>query len=403
MKQRALWMGALALALAAPLAQGAGAGLTSDGVVLQPVQDMPAPAPAPDPAPIPDDPAIVVQVFQDNFSGPTFATYQAQGGATLTTSPGRLTVSVPPGDVNGGFTVGLPQGGTGVRCLKFDGFAIPDGTGVRSMVWNWIGVDDLTKAVFTVLSVSVDADDKANSVTIRHRKANGTTAVATVPNKKYSDIKSYKWDTRRNGTQVMLEVVFNDGGTYNSDWIDPAASTISGFQVTGDIGTYSFSSLTGMEYHVDSMPAAPATAPSFDSAALAGLGNYFLGQTDDSDLVAVGKVSRIVGPAAPLAGDPRPRLAVEYELQGTLRGSESHRLVTVLHALDRPSDAARFAPGKRWILYLQRAALQGGEQPGIYMDYGHPTGVVRFSARNLRAVAARIALFYTGGATDENR
>jgi hypothetical protein len=345
--------------------------------------------------PIPSQP-VSLQVFKDTFdSGSSYATYRALGGATLTQSGGQLKVANPAGSPAAGFSMTLPAGGIGVRCVEFDGFAIPTAPIGTYLDWTWYGFDDATGARVVVLQTHVE---KTGSFTVRHRKADGTLVVQKVPDKDWSDVKSHKWDTRRSGKQVMLEIQFKDGSKYNSAWLDPQASTISGFDVTGNLESYSLDTVAGEEFHTDTEPAVePVQVPVFAGGELAGLSHYFIGQTDDSDAVAVGRVvARASRLSAPLGGDPRPRLRVEYAPAGTLRGSLPRGRLVVYHAIDDLRAARRFQPGSRWVLYLQRGSRADGLPADWFWDYGHPTGVVPYSRQNLAAATARISIFYGG-------
>jgi hypothetical protein len=338
---------------------------------------------------------ISLGVFQDDFnSAPPFATYKAVGLASISISGGTLNVSNPTGDPASGFSITLPPGGTGVRCLAFSNFQIPEPALGTFLDWTWFAYDDTTGQQIVVLQTHIE---KTGSITIRHRKANGTLVEVKIPDKSFSDIKTKKWDTRRSGKQVQLEIEWKDGTKYNSKWMDPPASTIAGFTAVGNLQEYSVDQAAGMEFHTDVVVAQPVLVASFATPQLQRLSKYFIGQTDDSDVVVVGRVLRVAArSSAPLGDDPRPRLRVVYQPSKSLRGSLPAGNLVAFHALGSPADAARFRPGRRAILYLQRGEHPEGTPAGWFFDYGRHPGVVAYNAQNLRAVTDRIAKFFGG-------
>ena len=358
-------------------------GATLTVVAVAVAQSPPPPAP------------ISLAVFKDDFgSAPTYATYKAVGLASISTSGGILKVSNPTGDPASGFSITLPPGGTGVRCLAFSNFEIAEPALGTFLDWTWYAYDDVTRRQIVVLQTHIE---KTGSITIRHRKANGMLVEVKIPDKSFSDIKTKKWDTRRSGKEVQLEIEWKDGTKYNSKWMDPPASTIAGFTAVGNLREYSVDQAAGVEFHTDVVVAEPVSVASFATPQLQALSKYFIGQTDDSDVVATGRVLRVAArPSAPIGDDPRPRLRVVYQPAKVLRGALPAGNLVVFHALDKPADAARFRPGRRSILYLQRGAHPEGTAAGWYFDYGHHPGVVAWNSQNLRAVTDRIAKFFGG-------
>ncbi|MEM7052609.1 MAG: hypothetical protein AAF604_23295 [Acidobacteriota bacterium] len=347
---------------------------------------------------------INLKVFTDKFNGRnTYATYSALGNATVSIHSGRLWVDMPASPSAGdGLKMELPSTGTGVRCLDFGGLDIaPAALGAR-MTWVWFGFDDQTGDRIEIRRVEMWTEDgdglrQDKQFKIKHTKENGEPVEHTVEGKDWDDVASKRWDTKNNGTKVQLEIEFKDGTEYNSDWLDPPASTISGFEVSGDGSDFSLDSVGGGEFHTQSVPAEPVEVATFAEARFNAVPNYFIGQTGDADLVVVARLRSIEQRTSPVSFDPRPRLRAQWNAETVLKGIPNGERLTVLHALEDEHGRLGLRPGDRAILYLRRGEEPRGLDREWYWDFGPTVGRVPFSDQNLRAAASRIRHFFHGG------
>lgn len=371
----------------------------------------PAVAQISDPVPSPDPVPVDVHVYGDDFSsGTTYASYTPLGAAVVAISGGQLHVQVPPGASNSGLRVRLPKDGTGVRCIGFEGMNVPSSSPGSFLRWVVYGYDDFTRQEIVLLDTTIQEGSltvttragagpakNQDGIKILHKKSDGRTVSHFIPGKKASDIKKKMWDTRRSGTQVQLEITWNDGTKYNSNWIDPPASTFAGFDVLTNLAELSVDGSGGDEIHVEATAEKPTVVDSFEPSSLNLLEPHWLLQAWDAEAVVVATVSRISRPAAPLSGDPRPRMLVRYSLGEVIAGSLPQSSFIVSHVLEGTADRARFAPGEKMILFLQRTdpPAQTGRK-AWYFDYGRPAGVISYSEQNLRAVTTRLQLIHGG-------
>lgn len=340
------------------------------------------PSPPPSLAPL--------QIFEDQFnSSNTYATYTGLGGAKVVIDSGRLTVQMPdPIPTSGaGFKLELPppKNGVGVRCLRFENLIIPEAPIGSFMKWTWYGFDNATGARIMVLETLIE---KSGSFTVRHRKADGTLVTHRVENKSWSDVKTKRWDTAWFSNEVQLEIEFKDGTRYNSEWLDPPASLISGFELIATVPTFSIGMVEGSEHHWE--PPKSGHLTSFDVPVLDALSSYFVGQGVAADIVMVATIIEVSAVGNPIGKDPRPRLQVKYRLDSLLKGSMKTDSFVVYHAIDRDR-TEKFQPEKKLILYLQRGTdSKTDERESWFWDYGDPTGVIPFSAQNLEAAFERL-------------
>lgn len=361
-----------------------------------------------------EDPvAVDVMVYRDDFSsGATYATYTPLGAASVGISGGQLHVAVPPGAPASGLRVRLPKDGTGVRCIGFEGMNVPASAPGSSLRWVVYGYDDLTRQEIVLLDTTIQEGSLTlttragttptqqpaqDGIKIFHKKSDGRVVSHFIPGKKASDIKKKMWDTRRSGTQVQLEITWNDGTKYSSDWIDPPASTFAGFDVFTNLAELSVDGSGGDEIHLEAVAGEPTVVDSFEPSSLNLLEPHWLLQAWDAEAVVVATVARIGRPAAPLSGDPRPRMLVRYSLGEVIAGSLPQSTFIVSHVLEGTADRARFVPGEKMILFLQRTdpPARTGRQ-AWYFDYGRPAGVISYSEQNLRAVTTRLQLIHGG-------
>lgn len=317
-------------------------------------------------------PAPLFHVFDDGFdSDETFGSYSAVGGATLSIAGGRLAIGMPsPIPTSGaGFRVDLPPptDGVGVRCMRFSDFVIPESPVGTFMEWTWFGFDvDGNRVV--VLETRIE---KTGSFTVRHRKANGTLVTKTVEDKSWSDVKTKRWDTRRGGREVQLEIEFKDGSRYNSEWIDPDATFIAGFSLAATVDSFSIGFVEGSQFHWE--PPKSQTLPAFSTPELNARSAQLIELGIDADLVVAATVAR-VGSGG---------LAVDYVVDALLKGQRPQaERIQVLH------DAAgleRIEPEARLILYLR-----AGAEPSQFAVIGSPSGLLPFTTENLEAAFARL-------------
>jgi hypothetical protein len=328
-------------------------------------------------------------VFHDDFNSPsTYAAYQPLGAATVSIGGGRLFVQVDDAAGGSGLRMRLPAGGVGVRCLSFDGLDVPDGPTGSILRWTWFGFDDVTGREVVVLETEVE---RTGSLTIRHRKADGTLVEEHFPDREYSDLKSKRWDTRRSGSQVQLEIEWKDGTSYRSDWMDPSASTIAGFDVTTDLPGFSVDATAGAEVHMEAAVAEPAMVTAFEST-VPGAQIHWMLQGKDADQVLLATVLRVRGPARAIPGDPGRRVEIEVLPRSALLGPVVSEPLRVFHALDGPLDVEA---GDDVILFVRsgRELIPGADW---LWDFGRPVGVIPFTPQNLEAVRDRLHLLYGG-------
>ena len=337
-----------------------------------------------------------LQVYNDNFNSQnTYGSYTALGDATVTIANGRLQVTVPDGAVDSGLRFRLPPAGVGVRCSRFGGLDIPDGPIGSKMTWTWFGFDDADGSEVVVAQIEIE---KTGSLTIRHTKENGEQVVEHFPDKDYDDIKTKRWDTRRNGTEVQLEIEWKDGTEYTGEWVDPPASTIAGADVTTDLPEFSAGNADGTEVHagdgeVDTMP-----TDTFDRFVGKVSDLYWLLQAKDAENVIEATVYRVREKVEALPGEEKPRLAVEYFTDRVVWGDFDEATFVVHHALEDDADAERFRAGQPFILFLRRAEELSLAADWLW-DYGQPTGVVPYSEQNSTAIENRVQ-FVHGGASE---
>jgi len=330
---------------------------------------------------------LSVTVFQDDFNSPsTYATYKPLGAASVKIDGGRLYVQVDDATGKSGLSMRLPAGGVGVRCLSFDGLDIPIGDIGSILRWTWFGFDDTTGQEVVVLETEIE---RTGSLTIRHRKADGTLVEQHFPDKDFSDIDSKRWDTRRNGTQVQLEIKWKDGTKYNSDWMDPSASTIAGFDVTTDLPGFSVDGTGGNEVHTTESTADPVMVTAFEPS-VGGSQLHWMLEGKDADQVVVGTVLLVRGAARAIPDDPRRRVEIEILPRATLLGPEMVGPVRVLHAVRGRLDLSE---GDDVLLFL-RDGREISPEAGWLWDYGLPVGVIPFTQQNLEAVRDRLHLLY---------
>jgi len=331
-------------------------------------------------------------VFHDTFnSAATYASYKPLNGATVTIGGVRLTVSVSDASGQSGLRFRLPAGGTGVRCAKFDGFDIAGGPIGSRMVWTWFGLDDLTGQEVVVLQTTIE---KTGSFTVVHKKQNGTTVSVHIPDKDWKDVKSKRWDTRRGGKQVQLEIEWKDGTKYSSSWMDPSASTIAGFDVTTDLPEFSIDDAEGSEVHMEAAVDGTVALAPFDLQVPRTAPLHWLLETKDADHIVAATVDEVGEPVRVPGGQGGARLTVSYRLDEELLGTLGAERFTVLHSLGSRSQLRRFQPGSSLLLFLRRG--EEGEPAAALSDFGRPAGVIPDSAQNRRAVAARVELIHGG-------
>lgn len=330
---------------------------------------------------------INLKVFHDEFdSTSTYASYQPIGAATVTIGGGLLSVQVNDTSGGSGLRMRLPAGGVGVRCLSFAGLGVPDGPTGSILRWTWFGFDDTTGREIVVLETEVE---RTGSLTIRHRKEDGTLVEEHFPDREYSDIKSKRWDTRRNGSEVQLEIEWTDGTSYRSDWMDPSASTIAGFDVTTDLPGFSVDATEGAEVHTEATVEEPVMVTSFE-ASVAGSQTHWMIEGKDADQVLEGTVLRVRGSAPAIPGDPGRRVEIEVLPREILYGPVVSEPLRVFHALDGRSD---LEAGDEVILFLRSGRVMTPGADWLW-DYGSPAGVIPYSTRNLEAVRDRLTLLY---------
>lgn len=330
---------------------------------------------------------VNMTVFQDDFNSPsTYASYQPLGGASVTIGGGRLFVQVDDTSGGSGLHMRLPAGGVGVRCLSFSGFDLPVGEIGTIMRWTWFGFDDTTGQEVVVLETEIE---RTGSLTIRHRKADGTLVEQHFPDREFSDIESKRWDTRRSGTEVQLEIKWKDGTSYNSDWMDPTASTIAGFDVATDLPGFSIDATEGAEVHTTTATAEPVMVTAFEPT-VSGSDLHWMIEGKDADQVVQGTVLLVRGPARALPDDPRRRVEIEILPESTLLGPVLTGPVRVLHAVRGQLD---LEVGDDVLLFLRDGAQISSEADWLW-DFGQPVGVIPSTPQNLEAVRDRLNLLY---------
>jgi|GEM_PF-1626389 len=326
-------------------------------------------------------------VFHDDFNSPsTYASYQPLGAASVTIGGGRLFVQVDDASGGSGLRMRLPAGGVGVRCLSFSGFDLPVGEIGSIERWTWFGFDDATGQEVVVLETEFE---RTGSLTIRHRKADGTLVKQHFPDRERSDIDTRRWDTRRNGTQVQLEIKWKDGTSYTSDWMDPNASTIAGFDVTTDLPGFSIDATEGAEVHTTVAAEEPVMVTAFEPM-VGGSDLHWMIEGKDADQVLQGTVLLVQGAAPAIPDDPRRRVEIEILPESTLLGPVRTGPVRVFHAVRGQLD---LEVGDDVLLFLRDGRELSPEADWLW-DFGQPVGVIPFTPQNLEAVRDRLHLLY---------
>lgn len=352
--------------------------------------------PAPTPVPQPWPPTL--QVFQDDFEdgATTYAAYTGLGGADVYFANGRLHVVADADTAPGmtGLRMRLPPDGTGVRCSGFQGLQIPD-IGAGSMHWTLFGFDPATGGELPLLELFITQQlgSQDDQLSFRYVKDGEGVYAHITTDKTTDDIKEIRWDTRNNGTEVQVEVTFDDDSTASSEWIDPEESTIAGFDIVTDAPEFSADSAGGVEVHGegDADPTEPAPIDRFASDELTALYPHWLVQAHDADAVVVATVARVEALPADGFQRTRPgRLPVRYFLDEALYGHPGAEQFVVHHDVSAGLRGKDFEPGTRLLLFLQ------ADEEGL-RDFGTPTGVVPAGEQNYRAVVSRVDLIHGGG------